>query len=202
MPNDRSEAALRERLEIAGKATKGPWYHVLAAIVGTKEIPDDDNATCICFTEWGASGDPQANAAHIAASSPDVVQADIEEILRLRQEVARLELENQRLAVDGINGEAYLLTCLDIIRKAVGMPVGSDWQQVAERVERLSKEADWLAESLEIESPYCYECEFKDERYSEYEENITWCAHAPDGTNDTCDQSWRKAARKAVEESA
>lgn len=67
-------------------------------------------------------------------------------------------------------------------------------------LERLHEEADWLADWLEIESPYCYECEFKDERYSEYEENITWCAHAPDGTNDTCDQSWRKAARKAIEE--
>ena len=32
-----------------------------------------------------------ATAHHIAASSPDVVRADIEEILRLRQEVARLE---------------------------------------------------------------------------------------------------------------
>lgn len=67
-------------------------------------------------------------------------------------------------------------------------------------LERVHEEAAWLAESLEIESPYCYECEFKDERYCEYEENITWCAHAPDGTNDTCDQSWRKAARKAIEE--
>lgn len=90
-PNNRSDAALRERLEIAGKATKGPWYHTLAAIVGTKKSPEDNDATCICFTEWGCSGDPQANAAHIAASSPDVVRADIEEILRLRQEVARLE---------------------------------------------------------------------------------------------------------------
>ena len=92
-PNNRSDAALRERLEIAGKATPGPWYHVLAAIVGTRESPDDNDATCICFTEWGCSGDPQANAAHIAASSPDVVQADIEEILRLREEVARLNKE-------------------------------------------------------------------------------------------------------------
>lgn len=55
MPNDRSEAALRERLELAEKATQGPWYHTL-------------------------------NAAHIAASSPDVVRADIEEILQLRKE--------------------------------------------------------------------------------------------------------------------
>lgn len=96
-PNDRSDAALRERLEIAGKATKGPWYHTLAAIVGTKKSPEDNDATCICFTEWGCSGDPQANAAHIAASSPDVVQADIEEILRLRQEVARLNKESTKI---------------------------------------------------------------------------------------------------------
>lgn len=84
--DDRSDAALRERLGIAEKATQGPWYHTLAAIVGTKKSPEDNDATCICFTEWGCSGDPQANAAHIAASSPDVVQADIEEILRLRAE--------------------------------------------------------------------------------------------------------------------
>ena len=54
--------------------------------MGTKKSPEDNDATCICFTEWGCSGDPQANAAHIAASSPDVVRADIEEILRLRGE--------------------------------------------------------------------------------------------------------------------
>lgn len=93
MPNDRSDAALHERLELAEKATQGPWYHTLAAIVGTKKSPEDNDATCICFTEWGCSGDPQANAAHIAASSPDVVRADIEEILRLRKEVARLNKE-------------------------------------------------------------------------------------------------------------
>lgn len=67
-------------------------------------------------------------------------------------------------------------------------------------LERVHEEADWLAESLETESPYCDECEFKDEQYYDYGENVTWCAHAPDGTNDTCDQSWRKAARKAIEE--
>lgn len=93
MPNDRSDAAIRERLVIAEKATQGPWYHSLAAIVGTKKSPEDNDATCICFTEWGCSGDPQANAAHIAASSPDVVRADIEEILQLRKEVARLNKE-------------------------------------------------------------------------------------------------------------
>lgn len=98
MPNDRSDAALRERLELAEKATKGPWYRALAAIVGTKESPEDNDATCICFTEWGCSGDPQANAAHIAANSPDVVKADIAEILRLRAESERLNKEADWLA--------------------------------------------------------------------------------------------------------
>lgn len=159
MPNNRSDAALRERLELAEKAVpKGEKTIWTADFASPHE-------TCVrdAFTERILTMEDytdQATAAHIAASSPDVVQADIEEILRLRQ-------ENKRLC-----GE----------------------------LERVHEEADWLAESLEIESPYCYECEFKDERYCEYEENITWCAHAPDGTNDTCDQSWREAARNAVEE--
>lgn len=130
-PNNRSDAALRERLGIAEKATQGPWYHTLAAIVGTKKSPEDNDATCICFTEWGCSGDPQANAAHIAASSPDVVRADLEEILRLRAEN-----------------------------------------------ERLNKEADWLAESLDIITRFC----------------------APEVINDLKYKSWRETARKAVEE--
>ena len=96
--NDRSDAAMRKRLELADKATKGPWYHTLAAIVGTKESPEDNDATCVCFTEWGCSGDPQANAAHIAANSPDVVRDDIEESIRLRAENERLNKETDWLA--------------------------------------------------------------------------------------------------------
>lgn len=73
-------------------------------------------------------------------------------------------------------------------------------KRLCSELERMHEEADWLAEWLEIESPYCNECEFKDERYYDYGENVTWCSHAPDGTDGTCDQSWRKAARKAIEE--
>ena len=40
----------------------------------------------------------QATAAHIAASSPDVVRADIEEILQLRKEVERLNKVSHYLA--------------------------------------------------------------------------------------------------------
>lgn len=122
-PNDRSDAALRERLKIAGKATPGSW-----SLQDKGAIP----------LVYGPNGERVAKAvdnledtAHIAASSPDVVKADIAEILRLRAEN-----------------------------------------------ERLNKEADWLAESLDIITRFC----------------------APEVINDLKYKSWRKAARKAVEE--
>lgn len=96
MPNDRSDAALRELLVIAEKATpKGEKTIWTADFASPHE-------TCVrdAFTERILTMEDytdQATAAHIAANHPDVVRADIEEILRLRQEVARLELENQRL---------------------------------------------------------------------------------------------------------
>lgn len=96
--NDRSDAALHERLEIAEKATQGPWYHTLAAIVGTKKALKTTMRRASASLNGGCSGDPQANAAHIAASSPDVVRADIEEILRLRAEVERLNKVSHYLA--------------------------------------------------------------------------------------------------------
>ncbi len=198
MPNDRSEAALRERLEIAGKATKGPWYHVLAAIVGTKESPDDDNATCICFTEWGASGDPQANAAHIAASSPDVVREDIEEILRLRGEVKRLRDENEALKNSAFEFGVGFST------KVNEMRAREEW--LSRELARLNKEADWLVRMLSL---YTEDCPLKFSWV--YAEKLpipkiddcegTWsvddCFHCSGRNPGQC---WRKAARKAAEE--
>lgn len=85
MPNDRSDAALRERLGIAEKATNGPW-----SLQDKGAIP----------LVYGLNGERIAKAidnfedtAHIAANSPDVVRADIEEILCLRAENERLNKE-------------------------------------------------------------------------------------------------------------
>lgn len=93
MPNNRSDAALRERLVIAEKAMQGPWKS--DEVVTRKKdfepsyvVKDKDGFTIVDVIPVSAY---QANAAHIDASSPDVVRADIEEILRLRAEVKRLE---------------------------------------------------------------------------------------------------------------
>lgn len=97
MPNDRSDAALRERLGIAEKAAQGPWKS--DEVVTRKKdfepsyvVKDKDGFTIVDVLPVSAY---QANAAHIAASSPDVVLADIEEILRLRAEVKRLDKDCQ-----------------------------------------------------------------------------------------------------------
>lgn len=158
--SDRSEQALRKRLELAKKATpKGErtLWTVDGAVRGYLCIRDAFNEHLLTIED---SAD-MATAQHIAASHPDVVCADLEEILALRAAVERLRAENQQLC----------------------------------------REIDWLANTLEVESPYCDECDFRDERYPDYLENVTWCAHAPDGTCDSCDQSWRKAAVMATRES-
>ena len=95
-PNNRSDAALRERLELAGKAAKGPWKSdvIPPEMVGARPryVIRDGKGIVIVedvhhFASWQKTG------LHIVASSPDVVRADIEEILRLRAEVARLNKE-------------------------------------------------------------------------------------------------------------
>lgn len=90
MPNDRSDEALRERLEPAEKATKGTW-----SLQDKGAIP----------LVYGPNGERIAKAidnledtAHIAANSPDVVKADIAEILLLRAENERLNKEADWLA--------------------------------------------------------------------------------------------------------
>ena len=64
-------------------------------------VEAEDKTSCLCYDRDACSdyGDnDEDDAAHIAASSPDVVRADIEEILRLRKEVARLDKEADWLA--------------------------------------------------------------------------------------------------------
>lgn len=90
--SDRSNEALRERLEMAKKATpkgEGTLWTVDGAVRGYLCIRDAFNEHLLTIED---SAD-MATAQHIAANHPDVVRADIEEILALRAEVARLEDE-------------------------------------------------------------------------------------------------------------
>ena len=91
--NDRSDAALQKRLELAKKATHGPWA-LWEWDNGVKEIrsnadPDEDH---VCRVWHKKDGD------FLAKNSPIEVQADIEEVLQLRAEVARLNKEADWLA--------------------------------------------------------------------------------------------------------
>ena len=109
MPNDRSDAALRERLELAEKATKGPWIKRSRDFQGEDgfgweskpTVEAEDKMVCLFYDRDVDADDvdnDEDDAAHIAANSPDVVKADIEEILRLRAENERLNKEANWLA--------------------------------------------------------------------------------------------------------
>ena len=108
--DSRTTEALLARRELAEKATLGPWEKDGSCVYttwsreeypergdyvdvpGFAEIRVAETANCIEDEEI------KANAAHIAANSPDVVMDDIDEILRLRAQVERLEKEADWLA--------------------------------------------------------------------------------------------------------
>lgn len=85
-PNNRSDAALRERLEIAGKATEGPWafWEWENGVMEIRSHADPDEVH-VCRVWHKEDGE------FLRDNSPREVLADIEEILRLRAEVKRLE---------------------------------------------------------------------------------------------------------------
>lgn len=134
--SDCTTVSLLARRALAEKATPGPWVRERGFLV---------------YGPWGdrpVSGEEgilnPADAAHIAANDPPTVIADIDEILRLREEMERLE-----------------------------------------------KEADWLAE-------YCWkkpEAEYHPVREMRGGFYCGACPHDHD-----CRKCWREAARKAVEE--
>ena len=129
MTNDRSDAALRERLMIAEKAAQGPWK--LDEVITKRKdfepsyvVKDRDGFTIVDVLPTAAY---QANAAHIAASSPDVVKADIEELLRLRRENKMLGVANEKLDFQRFLAEKRVQAML-----AKGMEGKYVWQHNAE----------------------------------------------------------------------
>ena len=213
MHNNRTTEALLARRALAEKATPGPWE------VDKSEI----TSAVYVETDWGhliCESDDE-DAAHIAANSPDVVMADIDEILRLRTENEKLRksVEIQR----GMVQEAYQTAALawggEIPSPLPGHThmteeeacamfdhLNCPWcggsghvddcdeadQAVKATLERLEKEADWLAE-------YCWkkpEAEYHPVREMR---GGFYCGACPYDYD--CRKCWREAARKAVETS-
>ena len=90
MSNDRRDAALHKRLKIAGKATPGSWSLQDRGAIPLVYGPNGERIA--------KAIDNREDTVHIAANSPDVVKADIEELLRLRAENERLNKEADWLA--------------------------------------------------------------------------------------------------------
>lgn len=120
MKNDRTTESLLARRALAEKATPEKWnlLQIFAEdenYVGPETWADMGKAVCICRYA--------KDAQYIAANSPDVVMADIDEILRLRAEVEFWRQETQDVRE---NFERTL-------------------QCERDKTDRLEREADWLA---------------------------------------------------------
>lgn len=221
---DLSTEALLVRREIAEKATPGPWgvkcerhdntcheYLILAEdgdkIVGADKI-DLREVYYRSLPEAICSLDSH-DAAHIAANSPDVAIATIDELLRLRAENGRLKegLENAlhvnelRLAevaktlftgiVEGISGDSesvrvqtgatcvHCNACFTSAEDAIAHDKVCPKHPANIRAELLEKEAEWLANRLA-----CIQSARDIEPQTRYRSS-EW---------------WRETARKAVEE--
>lgn len=107
--SNRSDAALRERLELAKKATpegERTMWTVDPAVRGDLCIRDAFNERMLTMED----STDMATAQHIAANHPDVVCADLEEILALRAEVERLRAREDWL-ITQIFGKKNLFHC-------------------------------------------------------------------------------------------
>lgn len=216
--DNRTTESLLARRALAEKATPGPWKSVYDYCV-LPNIYDDRPANVLiadCSREHDHDKKTKANALYIAANSPDVVMADIDEILRLRTENEKLRksVGIQR----GMVQEAYQTAALawggEIPSPLPGHTrmteeeacamfdhLNCPWcggsghvddcdeadQAVKATLERLEKEADWLA--LVLANAGC------GIPLTEY------IGEAVNGMSPPAPEHWREAARKAVETS-
>ncbi len=214
---NRTTESLLARRALAEKATPGPWKKGIALRQGYGvDAIWDCNDTLVADSEFSESPREESDIAHIAANSPDVVMADIDEILRLRAENEKLRksVGIQR----GMVQEAYQTAALawggEIPSPLPGHTrmteeeacamfdhLNCPWcggsghvddcdeadQAVKATLERLEKEADWLA--LVLANAGC------GIPLTEY------IGEAVNGMSPPAPEHWREAARKAVETS-
>lgn len=128
--NARTTDSLLARRALAEKATPGEWITTgINSVHGGYRnrliYPDEHPDFLIASMNNVANPKCTEDADHIAANSPDVVMADIDEILRLRAEVEFWRQETQDVRE---NFERTL-------------------QCARDKTDRLEREADWLAEN-------------------------------------------------------
>lgn len=167
--DSRTIESLLARRELAEKATPGPWKPGTSVFLKQETIIA--SMGYIAAEPIGVSYPTTCyNFAHIAANSPDVVMADIDEILRLRAEVEFWRQETQDVRE---NFERTL-------------------QCERDKTDRLEREADWLAEQLS------YSCSFTGEHNCGIPKPCPKTYGC--GCLDVEAEEWREAARKAMEE--
>lgn len=216
--DSRTTESLLTRRALAEKATPGPWKPGTSVFLKQETIIA--SMGYIAAEPIGVSYPTTCyNFAHIAANSPDVVMADIDEILRLRTENEKLRksVGIQR----GMVQEAYQTAALawggEIPSPLPGHTrmteeeacamfdhLNCPWcggsghvddcdeadQAVKATLERLEKEADWLAENC-WKKPEVEYHPLREMRGGFY------CDACPYDYD--CRKCWREAARKAVE---
>lgn len=182
---DRTPEALLARRALAEKATPGPWasYTNVEKVFGVTAYdwgkvyarvgeyvwailtmnlnrlsPEEETEARAAFREGRGidPGQPGRDARFIASNAPETVMADIDEILRLRAQVERLEREADCKAVKvDSQGDTIIILRLreevECLRREVENLSGqadrlAGWARMkCDEVQRLEREADWLA---------------------------------------------------------
>lgn len=135
---DRTTEALLARRALAEKATRGPWITTgINSVHGgyRNRLIYPDETPYFLIASMCNTNNPKCaeDADHIAASAPSTVVADINEILRLRAEVKRLEKEADWLALVLANAGCGVPASEYIERDINGMspPAPEHWREAA-----------------------------------------------------------------------
>lgn len=193
--NERNEECLLARRWLAEKATPGPWSVYDYCVLPTTYSDRPANVLIAdCSREHDNDKQTKANASYIAANSPDVVMADIDEIIRLRKRNERLRAfigkAYQSMPEDHIDDMIEKLACPWCGGSGHVDDCDEADQAVKATLERLEKEADWLAENC-WKKPEVEYHPLREMRGGFY------CDACPYDYD--CRKCWREAARKAVE---
>lgn len=125
--HDRTTESLLTRRALAEKATPGEWITTgINSVHGSycnRLIYPDENPHFL-IASMSSTNNPKCaeDAAYIAASDPATVMADIDEILRLRADVERLEKEANWLATRLANALIDPILIDDLQALSNGLP--------------------------------------------------------------------------------